>query len=429
MPIIWYTLLRLTLIDLRKISIISVLLYSILIYQYLGLPILYFKLDKFRADDVSNQQLIFQVFCYTSLTITLLIIGFFWGNYFFGKLKVDFSSNLNIEFSNLQTTKLIITTFICFLVFLLYLSKVGLNNLALFSALGLIESKASDILRSAMGNAFEGKYHWYYLFMNRILLFCCYSLYILKTYCNKKHIIAFFYLTVLVTIFSLTAATEKGPLILFSISLFLLYSIIQKKGIIPIGKFVYLSFFLISILIFFYWTFMRVENFDQAFFSIFSRTLTGQIQPAYHYLEFFPNVHDYLYGQSMTNPMGIFPFQSYNVAIEVMAWYSQTQETTGIVGSMPTIFWGELYANFGVIGIVLFSPLVGFLIYAFDKVFSYLPNNILTIALYVWMCMYFFNLSGTGLSSYIFDIYPIFVVFFYFWIMGFNKFYIKRKIT
>lgn len=420
-------LLRLSSLDTRKISICNIVFLGIFIYQYIGLPILFFGLDVFRADEVSNKALLFQVFTYTSFTITMMLIGFLFGSRLLGKIDSEHLQFKSTTLTRHQFRRLVFITLICFIVFFLYLRKVGFQNLALLSALGVIESKASDVLRSAMGNAFEGKYHWYYLFMNRILLFCCYTLFV--NYLTSKEIknIYIFYITLFISVFSLTIATEKGPLAYFLISLFLVFTLVKSKGIIPIKRFLLLSAFLIMILTSFYLTFMKVDNLNQAFFSIFSRTLTGQIQPAYHYLEFFPKVQDFLYGKSMTNPMGIFPFDSYNIAVEVMAWYSQDQDKTGIVGSMPTIFWGELYANFGFLGIVIISPIVGIIVYAIDRLFILLPRNSLTIALYVWMCMYFFNLSGTGLSSFIFDIYPFFVFISYLWIIGLKNFSFRLK--
>jgi hypothetical protein len=123
----------------------------------------------------------------------------------------------------------------------------------------------------------------------------------------------------------------------------------------------------------------------------------------------------------MTNPMSIFPFESYNIAQEVMAWYNDSQLVTGIVGSMPTIFWGELYANFGFYGIIFFTPIIGFILYVIDVYVSAFKLTPASIALYVWLCMYFFNLNGTGITNYLFDIYLFFIVLVYL--------FITKKIT
>jgi oligosaccharide repeat unit polymerase len=331
------------------------------------------------------------------------------------------SYNLINDISNSQTKRLYIITSICILVLVLYLNKVGFENIALFSAIGIIDSKASDVLRSGMSNAFEGKYHWYYLFMNRILLLCTFIFYV-KSLINPIRFNRFLFSFVFfITVFSLIVSTEKGPVAFFLIALFFINTIVKRNGIIPVKALFSVLSVIVLILTGFYFLFMHVDNFGEAFSSVFSRTLTGQIEPAYHYLEFFPNVHPFLYGRSMTNPMSIFPFESYNIAQEVMAWYNDSQLVTGIVGSMPTIFWGELYANFGFYGIIFFTPIIGFILYVIDVYVSAFKLTPASIALYVWLCMYFFNLNGTGITNYLFDIYLFFIVLVYL--------FITKKIT
>lgn len=412
-PFLWFFQLTFSQISVKKVSIPSIVFWGLLFYQYFGLPLLYFSLDTYRLDDVSDKNLIFRVFVYTGLTISLLLSGFMFARVLIAKQITNQTNKEIFDINHSQNKRLVFITLVCVVVLFMYLKKVGFENIALFSALGIIDSKASDLLRSSMSNAFEGKYHWYYLFMNRILIFCCFIFFVRRLISNSRFNSFMFVTVLLITILSLIAATEKAPLAFFIISLFFVYTIVKRKSNIPFKPLLYLGFFLIGILVVFYFIFMNAESFRGAFFSLFSRTLTGQIEPAYHYLEYFPRVHDFLYGKSLTNPMNIFPFKSFNIPQEVMAWYNESQVTTGIVGSMPTIFWGELYANFGVCGIYVFTPCLGFLLYLIDSFMSRMKSTPLSIALYVWVCMYLFNLNGTGISSYIFDIYITFILLTY----------------
>lgn len=419
-PITWIFILKSGGVKITQISIFIIVLYGIIFTQYIGLPILYFDLDDFRKYDVTNKKILFNVFLFTSLTIYLLLVGYIVAKKLFN-VKHFYESNLQFtRMNDNQIKRLLFLTLICLIVFFAYLSKIGKDNIALFSALGIVNSNSSEFLRSAMGNSFDGKYHWYYLFMNRILLFCVYTFFGLKMLQPSLSKSFYFYSILFIVIFSLTVATEKGPLSYFFISLFILYSIIKRNGYMPIKNLVFLMILLILMLTWFYMSFMHIEDLGSAFFSIFSRFFTGQIQPAYHYLEYFPNVHGYLLGRSMTNPMGIFPFESFNIALEVMAWYDSGQEFSGIVGSMPTVFWGELYANFGVFGIIFFSPFIGFCIHLIEIIFLRMQKNALSLGLYVWFIMYLYNLNGTGITSYILDIYPIFVLLSFFFVKGLN---------
>lgn len=390
----------------------SFVLLGILFNQYLGLPILYFELDPLRIDDVTDKSIIFRVFIYTSITISLLLLGFYISARINGNFKYIKSDKL-LPSPKKEFNSLLLLTLICISVFLIYIYKVGFDNIALFAAINLVSDSNLGALRSNMGNAFDGKYHWYYLFMNQLLKFCAlafFSNYLLNPSLKSK---LYFLFSFLVLSFSLVMATEKGPLANLLISFFLVFIIVKNNSIVPKKKIFYLFFSITSILVLFYIFFMGANSFSDAIVGVFSRSLTGQIQPAYHYLEFFPKYHDYLMGRSMTNPMSIFPFQSFNIAQEVMAWYNPSQSQSGIVGSMPTVFWGELYANFGVFGVITIPLIVGYFLHWFNfKLVSLYPTPLST-SIYVWFLMHFFNLNATSLTSYIFDIYSTFVLIFF----------------
>src|SRR5690606_21203802 len=97
--------------------------------------------------------------------------------------------------------------------------------------------------------------------------------------------------------------------------------------------------------------------------AISSRTLTGQISPAYFYMKMFPEHEGFLLGRSFPNPKGIFPWEPYPVTVEVMNFMNPKIIGTGVVGSAPTVFWADMYANFSFGGILLSSIIVGFIIF------------------------------------------------------------------
>ncbi len=384
-------------------------LVGIYFYQYLGLPLLYFRMDPLRANDVTDSNLIFLVFLYTSATITLMVFGFIAGRKVCGKCAYIESEKL-VAYGVNSIMPILYLTLICIAVLILYIRQIGYENIAFIAALNLVPENSIALMRSNMGNSFEGKYHWYYLFMNQILKFCVLTFFANLLLAPRKRNTIFFVFSFIFLTVSLVMATEKGPLANLLISLFLVYVIVKNKAIVPLKNILLLASSLIAILIIFYINFMGATSVSDAFLGVFSRSLTGQIQPAYHYLQFFPNHQEFLMGRSFTNPMGIFPFKSYNISQEVMAWYDSNQTTSGIVGSMPTIYWGELYANFGIAGVLSLPFFVGFFLYWFNNKLLMLFPTPLLVGLLVWFMMYFYNLNGTSLTSFIFDIYSFFVL-------------------
>jgi oligosaccharide repeat unit polymerase len=425
-PLFWFYLLKFAGLNFNKLNLMTFVVNIIILYQYLGLPILYFKFDPLRIDNVSDSYLVFKVFILTSVTITLMILGYIIGRILFGHIKYIRINEIKNSTNN-SIISLLILTIICILVLLLYIYKLGFQNIALFAALNVITDNNLGVLRSNMGNSFEGKYHWYYLFMNQILKFCVFvffSIYLLNPIKKYKYI---FFFSLIFLVISLTLATEKGPLINLIIALFLIFIILKNKSIFPIKYILPIVLLITVILCFFYINFMGAKSIQQAMISLYSRTLTGQIEPVYNYLHFFPNVHDYLYGRTMSNPMNIFPFEYYNLSQEIMIWYFPDENLSGIVGSMPTVYWGELYANFGIIGVFIFPTFVGMLLYGINYFLMKFKLTPILIGIYVWFLMYFSNLSSTSLSSFLFDIYPI-IIFTIFLFLNFITFKNKNHI-
>lgn len=147
--------------------------------------------------------------------------------------------------------------------------------------------------------------------------------------------------------------------------------------------------------------------------SIFSRGLTGSLQPIYHYLEFFPTYQNWLYGITFPNPGGIFPFTPYNLTVEVMNFVQPEHRDSGVVGTMPAIYWGELYANFGYLGVFIFSPWVGFFLYYINWIIYRLEFDPMNSALFAWMLVHYKNLSLTSISMFIIDFNLIVILFVY----------------
>ena len=89
---------------------------------------------------------------------------------------------------------------------------------------------------------------------------------------------------------------------------------------------------------------------------------------------------------------------------------------------MPTIFWGEMYANFGFIGVIVTPFIVGAVLYAVSYMIGLMGNTPIKIGLLVWLMLHYRALAATGLSGYIFDTYllGIFSVVFLVVVLG-NK--------
>ena len=165
--------------------------------------------------------------------------------------------------------------------------------------------------------------------------------------------------------------------------------------------------------------------------SVFSRAFSGSIAPAYFYLEFFPKHQDFVWGRTFPNPGGVMPFESYPLTIEVMNWKFPYHIAQGIVGSMPAVFWGESYANFGSISIPIIAFLMGCVVAFVSYLVSKLELNVVSLAFLVFLIQIFKDLSFTGFSGLFISIYIVSIILIVFLILFIRgKFKIrKNKVT
>ena len=416
-PILWTGLLCKSGIRLLTVSIPSVLMWIIFISQYIGYPILFFHLNEYRSEHVRDQNIIWQMFLWSSYSVTMIIVGFAAARKQMGPLH--YGAQFNSFYESLSpacsTERWIL--FAVFAVSLaslfIYISRVGWSNIPGLAAVGIIDTDVSlKILRSAMGNAFEGKYHWYRLFMRDFLSMSSFGFFAHWLMSRSRIAYFSFFASFAVAAFSMLMATEKGPFLFYLISLFMVYVIVKHGGRITLcaGALCATAGLVIAGVMYIY--FMGCSNIGDGFASAFSRITTGAMADLYYYLNIFPDQVGYLLGRSFPNPLGIFPWEPYPLTTELNNIVYPHQEKLGIAGSMPTFFWGEMYANFGYLGIIVPPFFVGYVVYTINILIFRLPMSPFVLAIYVWSLMHIKNISITGLSSYIIDVTGLIMVIF-----------------
>jgi oligosaccharide repeat unit polymerase len=415
-PPLVFVLLKSAKINLLQFSIPSFVMLNMFVYAYIGILPLYFAWDDYRyyGNGVQDQKIILQVFLASSLTIISMALGMAYFKKWVGGHK-NIRQYLSIrslkKYENLFFLSFVV---ICIGTLVLYLKSVP--SIALLAAIleGPLAAKAA---RSGMTNNFSGNYHWYKLFMLDGLFWATFVTFAnsLLTKNQPKQKILFFG-ALLITAFSATASTQKGPLINLILGLFIIYTLIKKRGFYPWRPVLGFGTMIFTLLVFMYMRFMGSRNILSAILSIGSRVFTGQITPAYWYIEMFPQHQDFLWGRSFPNPGGILPFENYRLTVEVMQFKHPHLVDLNIVGSAPTVFWGELYANFGWLSLLFIPFIVGFLLYLMSELVNKLEDTPFKVGLIVFLALHYSDLAGTGLSGFIIDFYLICIVFIFIFI-------------
>jgi hypothetical protein len=353
-----------------------------------------------------DKLLIFEVLFFSSINLIFLLVGVIFARRIFG-LDPGKASRVIQRLGNKQMLGLF-ALFICSVAtVLIYLSKLDSVALLVAFASGV---KETGVSRSLMGNDFSGKYHWYHLFMHDTSQFIAYTLFANWLVSKTNQGLIFLIFAFLFASFVAIMATEKGPMAWFLIGLFFVYILVKKNGIIPIVVAFKFALILIFGLMLMYVNFMSSSDLLSALFSVFSRSFNGQITSAYFYLQYFPGVKNYLWGGTFPNPGGMLPFTPFEYTVELMRWVFPNLAASGAVGSMPTVFWGESYANFGPFGIPIIAMLVGVLLTAISRTVALFKWSPVSIGFWVWAIIHYKDLSVTGFSGFFVDI-SVFVMF------------------
>lgn len=409
-PLIVMCLLRSAGIRLTRFSIPSFVMFFLFVFSYVGILPLYFEWDEYRVFlGVQDRHIIAQMFIFSSWTLLAMSFGMILARGILANHFVDASMSGYRSLSSNEYIVLFVISFICMLVLLIYLTRVP--EIALLTTLreGVVEG---SLARSRMGNDFEGRYHWYQMFMRTGLFLAVFAMFadrLLGGNASRLRSLVFFGV-LLAAIFSAIMSIEKGPVVNLVLGMFVVWVIVRFGGRYPAMAVLLAATVVCGVLIIAYLFLMGTDDVAIAAKAILSRAFTGQITPAYWYLDYFTNHQGFLLGRSFPNPGGILPFDNYPLSVEIMNCYNSEITKMELVGSAPTVYWGEMFANFGVVGVIVPPFFVGMGLYMINYILNKLENTPLKVALMVSLAFHYQRLCSTGLSGYVFDVTLLFVV-------------------
>ena len=194
---------------------------------------------------------------------------------------------------------------------------------------------------------------------------------------------------------------------------------IEIKYLIGLGIFVPILLGLI------YANFMNAPNFIAGIEYGFSRLTTGQIQDYIIILQ-FSLIKSIFFMEGHFLSGGLMPFEPYSLSKSVHNIIFPYKSLKGVVGSMPTFYWGEMYANFGYLGVIFPPFFIGYLLYSLNILIFKLPMTPIMLSIYVYLISHYDGLATTSLSKFLIDIKIVLVIFIYVFVVSIpNKGIIK----
>lgn len=292
--------------------------------------------------------------------------------------------------------------FISLIILFIYKYKIG-GTFPIIGVFQGFDSQTLALLRSEASNNFQGRYWLYMMFIKYIPLILLLITFFLKDYSLKYKV--FFYILIFYNSFVSLMDIQKAPIIkiIFLLALVKVYKdgYISKKILIIIG------IIAISLALFMYVFFMG--NSDKHLFELLSlpleRIFIGNIVPFYWWQNYQEHI-GYLYGTSFPNPAHIFSFEWRRITVEVMNFTHPSLARTGIVGSMPTVFFAQWFINFGTIMALFSMILFGFIIQLLDIIFIRKLNknkNLYVLTIFIVTIFYFGKFAITNFEGFIID--------------------------
>lgn len=402
-PLVVWFFLKMAGEKINQISVLNVVVISIYTFSMLGLLPLFYKLDQWRVDTgITSPELVFIVLLCSFTAIVFFLLGAIFFRKATGLKPYPITSAEIKPLERMNLVALLAAFVIVVGVLALYLSKV--DQIALFVALK-DGAEAAAVARSEMGNNFP-KYHRYGLIMHdlgTVVTLSFFALWLLK---RGGMQLAFFLIAFSVSAFVAVMATEKASLVWLFVGMFMVYYIVRKNGLVPKKDVFILGVGVVFVLFVFNVYFMES---DYPLMSVFSRAFAGSISPAYFYLQYVPHVHDFYWFKTFPNPGGVLPYEPVRYTVEIMNWKFPGNMERGIVGSMPTVFWGEAYLNFGFSGIPVVAFVMGCIVAMISFLVSKLELNAISVGFTVWVILHLKALGVTGFSGFLYDYYLVVV--------------------
>lgn len=353
----------------------------------------------------------FYYYLSTHLGLILPIIGMYIGVKFTNRdAKVSFDKFLFQPLTNQYGgfSLFLPYSILCLISLAISLKYLSLIEIPLFYLIQDVDSVLSLAkLRELATTTLKGaKLHRYRFFMVQLLPLLTLIAYFKMRLTQKINWRVIFLSLFAITSFLGVADLQKRPILDFFLMIFVASSLYSGK--VNYRRIFIIGLIFILILILMYMTIMGLSerSLIDVLEAISSRVFIGQTHPLYLYFEAFPWKHDFLYGTSFPNPGGLLPHKPFPLTKYI---FKTNMGLVDIVATAPTVFFGEIYANFGFMIMLPWIFFVGLLLQLIQTYFENHSKTILSLSFYAFYVVWCTRLALTGF----FLVFHLYLVLFF----------------
>lgn len=405
---------------ITKMNVITFAFLSILLFELIGASLIYLGFDdhylvqKIRLDTTINKT--YYILAYTSLIIPIVII--LCNKYIFkiDKRKKDDKNDLktnyfyklqeNVKIGNQEERKkmfiiVLVLTIICALSIIYVFYYIGyIPILKLFDNNFDFATERINISRSFEGNIYIKNIVM--LLLTPMISYLAY-IYMRETKQTKWKIL--FTILLVLSVLALTHDFSKAS-ILYYLLFFLIIEIalgtkFNLKTFIPI-----LCIFAIIVVA----IYGIIMGYSQSLFSIsngpLARLIISQASALFLHVDGFPEFIPYLGGHSFPEIFSVFwgvGEYSLRSGRIIMEEYSRGTIEDGTSGVLNTLFVGEAYANFGIVGVIIAPIIVGIIFSGILAWFIKSKKDPINLIIYIEMFVIFKDVLQGGFVDFIYN--------------------------
>lgn len=406
-------------LSISKMNIVSCIFYLFILQTFIGGSLIFIGFDKdYLIDKVMQRDITLNK---TYSIIVYTVIALFLTMYLVSKImrinvQKQYSKYLEDD-TVVDNEKILIycVTGVCLITFLstVYM-YVKIGYLPFLKLLTHVSSSKIPKLRYQITSNFKGNQYIKNILALGLTPVISYLTYIL---CRKSKNIYWKFLFVFMFCMSILNATynfAKSPILFYLIG-FVVIEIIINNGIKL--KYVVYSGILLSLIIVFMYIKTSSYDFSNGF-DIYNgpigRIIFTQVGTLYLHVDMFPNFVPYLKGASLYPTilnflhLGVNPIRS---GLAVMEFYNTPGIYNQVAGVMNTIFVGEAYANFGMIGVIIAPIYVGALVEIIYLFIIKSKKDPVNITILVYLTINFSQFTQGGFCDFIYNANIIITVF------------------
>lgn len=404
-------------LKLTKLNMISALYYYILFFNLLGCSIIFIGNSGHYDVQSFSTNLIFNTYYAVAYCVIIFPLFIFLTKKTCGKFKssksIDAFIAEKIQYNrNMRPVQTLLLFMICVCLLSTTYVFITIGRLPLVDIFKVSDMNEINILRQASGRFFTGNIYIKNILMIMLIPFLSYYTYIYYRLTLGKTWQLMFFLLALLSLIALTYDYSKAPVINYLIGIYLIDILM---GRVYSGKqFRKLLLIILGIIIFFYVVMLKQgeSTLFTVYFGPIGRVLFGQIIPLFFHFEVFPLRHPFLNGASFNSWLSfIIPNASgIRSGRIIMETYNPAGVEAGTAGVMNTLFIGEAYANYGIMGL-LFSPIIfGIIIGLVSHFLPSLHKRPTTVLLYVELTMAYIGVLEGGFVEIFYSAHIIIII-------------------